>query len=272
MSNNCDPHHLVAIMRYVYENAQDSFPRRNDFQDQTLEHGITDDQSTNIRTLPILDALASLSIYQEQHQVVAIAIQVDAQNHKIRLSIAQNDGVPDQVEIHLSNIWQKLQILSEMYAAEQPESNPYMERSPKKIPKGVALPLRVELFRDICMFTLEKLITRGDRWKPGLCRFMQQLMRYRKGRSLQGFEQDLFHAAIGLLELLKSLRQLYTDPQKHFTDDEWIEIYHESMWASKCAKRVLEYDNRNGCEKIAKRLAGMSLLPVIGGCIFSPMS
>ncbi|PUU73088.1 hypothetical protein B9Z19DRAFT_1069257 [Tuber borchii] len=253
MSNETDPHLLVAIMQRAFAQKQDSFPRRVNLEGHTLERGITEDRITSIRTFPILDAIASLSVSQGTHEVYAVALQVDPVNQKIRLTIAGNQGVPVYLKAHLVKVWGKLQELSTQYA-ENRGLDPNSERSPR-VPKGVALPTRVDIFRDICQFSLEKLVTRGEKWRAGLSHFMRQLVKHRK-TGLQGVELDLFHATLGLLKLHKSLSGLHLDSKKEFTHKEWVDIYQESMWASKCTQRVLEYDNGTGCEKLARKLGG----------------
>jgi len=257
MSCETDPHLLVAIMRHAYDNAQDSFPRRADLEGRRLERGITEDRATSIRTFPILDAIASLSVSKGAHEVYAVALQLDSVNEKIRLTIAGNQGVPDYLKAHIASVWGKLQELSSQYA-ENRGLDPNIERSPR-IPKGVALPLRVALFRDICQFSLGKLVARGEKWRTGLSHFMRQLGKRRRA-GLQGFELNLFHSTVGLLQLQKALRELYLDSDKKLTDDQWVELHNESMWACRCTQRVLEHDRGEGCEKLAKMLAGTSLL------------
>lgn len=74
MANQLDPHHLVALMCYEFRSGQDGSTRRLD-PPSDLTSGIVDRYGTNLRTRPVLDALAHISVSRPDFQVVAIALQ-----------------------------------------------------------------------------------------------------------------------------------------------------------------------------------------------------
>jgi hypothetical protein len=116
MSNKLDPHHLVALMSYEFEGMQDGSSRRLDPSSHSFKYGIVDDHATNVRTFPILDAIANICVSQEKSQVIAVALQLDSQKKAIRLSIAENQRVSKDLLDYLCRVWRKLQTLSNEYA------------------------------------------------------------------------------------------------------------------------------------------------------------
>jgi hypothetical protein len=84
---------------------------------QTPQHGIVDNYHINVRTFPILDALAHICVSQEKTQVVAVALLLDPQNKRIRLALAENKEIESSLVDHLTSLWGKLQNLSDKYAS-----------------------------------------------------------------------------------------------------------------------------------------------------------
>jgi len=127
-----------------------------------------------------------------------------------------------------------------------------------KVPKGIVLVLRVQLFQDICLESFEKLVTSEVKWRISLSQFMHQLAKRNRKSGLEGFQLDLFHSAFGLLQIQKSLGQLYENEDTRFPDDQLDEMYVESIWACKCMQHVLKYEDGTRCKQLAKQLAGKS--------------
>lgn len=134
-----DPHHLIALMHYTYYEAQDGSPRRLGLTSLNLKNGFSDEPKTNLQTCFLLDALASICVSKPGSQVVAIALRVSSQEHKINLTIAENDNVSRKLEVHLQSVWRKLQDLSHMYKAGREEG------SSKEATQRVTFPLRVAM-------------------------------------------------------------------------------------------------------------------------------
>lgn len=81
----------------------------------SASHGIVDDNDTNIRTFPVLDAIASLSITDSSAQVVAVALQVAFVKPKVVLTVAENGPVKPEVLAHITRMWGLLTIISNRY-------------------------------------------------------------------------------------------------------------------------------------------------------------
>ncbi|RPB04247.1 hypothetical protein L873DRAFT_1460200 [Choiromyces venosus 120613-1] len=145
MADKLDPHHLVALMSYAFRGKHDGSSRSLDRTSVNPEYGVTNKRETNIRTFPILDAIASISVSQERSQVVAVAFQLNSKEREIRLTIAENRDVEPRLVNHLDSVWRKLQALSNEFAADGGlDKN---EEGSPDIPKDKGLPLRVNIFR-----------------------------------------------------------------------------------------------------------------------------
>jgi len=258
MSNKVNPHELVAVMSYGYRGRQKDFPHRLDTTDHTLVAGIAEDRETNLRTFPVLDALASITVYEEEHKVYTIALQVNAANCKIRLSMAGNKGVEDKVVNHITNIWAKLQDLSNQYAENRGGEPKKGEKSPA-VPDEVGIPLRIEIFREVYLFCLKKHIKRVSKWKDRFVAFMREFSERRKGTFLRGFDRDLHQTATSLLLLLKSLNKLYVYLGTKLRDDKWQTMYDKNILASEGVERVLgkKLGEKLACEALASELIGI---------------
>lgn len=251
MADKLDPHHLVALMSHIFNGNPDGSSHRLDSTSINPKYGITNRRETSVRTFPILDAIASICVFEEKSQVVAVALQLNPREQQIRLTIAKNQEVEDCVDDHLKSVWRNLQALSNEFVAER-RSDKHEEGSPD-IPKDVARALRVKIFSEIYQFSLRKEMYRVRRWWRGLFDFVKELDR-RRGKSLQGIERELFNVVAGLDSALRLIRKLESYPAQGLTDDEWEEVYDDSMWAYKRARLVLADRNQFGCEILAKEL------------------
>ncbi|KAG0636798.1 hypothetical protein HOY80DRAFT_324446 [Tuber brumale] len=261
MANQLDPHHLVALMCYEFRSGQDGSTRRLD-PPSGLTSGIVDHYGTNVRTRPVLDALAHISVSRPNFQVVAIALQFKHGTKEIRLTIAENKDVGDSLVNHLYNIWGKLQALSDEYARQRAEARHGNQETEEldgdpipspPIPSEVGLPLRIEIFREVYQYCLEKYMKRVKKWSGGVSNFMEELYERRTGVGLGGFEQDLSRAVITLVSALKLVFKL---SERELTDDEWEKVYWRSMNSNYKAKLVLADSHGLGCERLARELKG----------------
>ncbi|PWW79106.1 hypothetical protein C7212DRAFT_340030 [Tuber magnatum] len=254
MATKLDPHHLVALMNYAFKDKQDGSPRRLDPPLHTLKGGIVDNHETNVRTIPILDALAHISVSQKEAQVVAIGLQLDCQKKDIRLTVAENKKVTDGLVNHLTKIWRKLQALSGEYEKNRggrwDKSQP---RSPE-MPKEVGLSLKMEIFRDIYQYSLEKQMRRIDKWSEHLGRFVKELLKRRASLDLQGVELSLYKAVFALSLAVRVVSKFHDNPDVQLTESEWESVYFQSILANKHVRIVLADRNEFGCEILAQEL------------------
>ncbi|KAG0125627.1 hypothetical protein HOY82DRAFT_616363 [Tuber indicum] len=252
-----DPHHLVALMSYVSWRKTDGSPRRFDTSLHEPKFGIVDHHDTNIRTFPILDALAHISISQDRAQVVAIGLQLNHQANQIRLTVAENKDVADSLVPHLKNIWRKLQALSNEYAEQRLGDLGVHQVKPAEspdMPTKMGLSLKIEIFRGIYQYSLEKQMWRINKWWERLGQFLGELIRHRLGADLEGVERSLYHVVLGLSSAVRSIRRLHHgDP---LTDQEWKEVYFQTMLANEDARLVLESKGGLGCESLGLELRG----------------
>ena len=273
MADQLDPHHLVALMCYEFRGKQDGSDRRLN-PPSDLTSGIVNHHGTNVRTRPVMDALAHISVSQPDFQVVAIALQLKHGTKEIRLTIAENQDVGDTLVNHLYNIWGKLQALSDEYAGQRAEGQraeawdenrgtEELDGDPipsPPIPLGVGQPLKLEIFREVYQYCLKKHMKRVKKWYGGLSDFTKELDKHHTSVDLRGLEQNLSEAVIALVLALELVFKLF---RRDLTNDEWEEVYWQSMLANKSAELVLADRHGLGCEKLARELKGMPpLLPI----------
>ncbi|RPB04762.1 hypothetical protein L873DRAFT_1785979 [Choiromyces venosus 120613-1] len=252
MVNELDPHYLVALMNYEFRSGQDGSARCLD-PPSHLTSGIVDHHGTNVCTLPILDALAHISVSQPNSQVVAIALQLKPSTKEIRLMIMENQDVADSLVNHLYNIWRKLQALSDEYAGQRKAEWDKDQMLSPVIPPDVAEPLKIEIFREVYKFSLKKQLKRMKKWLRALCDFMEELEKRRVGIALEGFERNLSKAVV---TLVLALKLVFKHSENQLTDDEWEQVYWYSLKANMEAKLVLADRHELGCDVLAQELNG----------------
>ncbi|RPB04961.1 hypothetical protein L873DRAFT_1798836 [Choiromyces venosus 120613-1] len=254
MATKLDPHHLVALMCYAFKDKQDGSPRRLDPSLHSLKGDIVDNYRTNVRTFPILDAVAHISISRKESQVVAIGLQLNSRKQEIRLTVAENQKVTDGLVNHLNQIWRKLQALSSEYERNRggrwDRSQP---RSPE-MSKEVGLSLKMGILRDIYQYSLEKQMKRIDKWAKGLRRFMKELLKRRIFHHLQGFELSLYKAVVALSLAAEVVSKLHDNPKDQLTESEWELVYFQSILANEHVRIVLADRKEFGCELLAQEL------------------
>ncbi|RPA93210.1 hypothetical protein L873DRAFT_1816292 [Choiromyces venosus 120613-1] len=254
MATKLDPHHLVALMNYAFKDKQDGFARRLDPSLHTLKGGIVDNHETNVRTFPILDALAHISVSRKESQVVAIGLQLNSRKKEIRLTVAENKKVTDGLVNHLTKVWRKLQALSCEY--EKNRSGRWDKSQPRspEMPKDVGHSLKIEIFRDIYQYSLEKQMKRIDKWYKGLAHFMKELLRRRVFLDLQGFELSLYEAVVALMLAVEVVSKFHDNPKVQLTESEWELVYLRSILANELVRIVLADRKEFGCEILAQEL------------------
>lgn len=96
MDMSTDPHVLVAL-------TSATIGQKIRVGDAERSH------TTNLRTFPVLDVIASLSVFAPKSQVIAVALQMD--NDEIRLTIAENGEVTQAVIDHITDVWTLMRTL-----------------------------------------------------------------------------------------------------------------------------------------------------------------
>ena len=263
MANELDPHHLVALMNGVFPGGGDLSLRRFKDSLHTLQHGIVDNPHVNVRTKPVLDALAHISVSEESSQVVAIALQLDSQNQKIRLTLAENREVGDNLVEHLTSVWGKLQNLSDEYAKQRTqEPEDLLAKSPP-IPPNVANDLKVAIFRKIYQYSLEKHMKRIGKWWASFTGFIAEFLQCRPVDNRERLEWHLYHAAVALVLAVELAGRLGGDAEGALTNGEWELLYRQSMQANEHARLILDADDGLDCEALALKILGIPfLLPI----------
>lgn len=255
-----DPHHLAALMSFTFANQQDG-SRSLDPPSQRVKYGIIDDRNTSIRTFPVLDAIAGISVSEVGPQIVAVALQFNSRAQEIHLTVAASKADKKKLVSHITAVWEKLQTLSNTYAERREKGSGLSGRRSPRMPGSVALPLRAEIFRDIYQFCMGKQVKRMKKWLKSLIFFMQQLAEHRGEAGLNDSELNLHYVVTGLFLVLESLVELHDNPGSQLTDREWEEMLMRSMWVTENATRALE--DGNYCEVLAQEITGISPLPPI---------
>jgi len=146
MGDKLDPHHLVALMSNVFNKHQDGSSRSLDYTSINPEYGITDERETSFLTIPVLDAIASTCVWRKKSQVVAIGLQLNHEEQKIRLTIAENQDVPKSMSLYLESVWERLQALSDKLLLK--EGSDEDEAGLSDVPDEMFLPLRVDISKN----------------------------------------------------------------------------------------------------------------------------
>jgi len=223
MADKLDPHHLVALMSYLFRGREDgSSSRYLDLTFVNPGNGITNNRETSIRTFPILDAIANICVFKKGSQPVAVALQLKPKELEIRLTIAEDQEVEPLVVNHLNSVWEKLQALSDGFAAQRGSDN-NQEGSPD-ISEDVALPLRVKIFREIYEFSMQKQMAQGRKWFEGLVKFAKKLSESR-AIPLQEVESDLYDVVVAMDSVLELVDKFRHYPTQGLTYDEWETVY-----------------------------------------------
>jgi len=268
MATKIDPHHLVALMNYTFGDKQDGSPRCLGPSLHTLKGSIVDNPETNVHTFPILDALAHISVSRTAGQEVAIGLQLNSRRQEIRLTVAENTNVTDGLVDHLTLVWRKLRSLSAQY--QRNRGRRWDKPRSSEMPKMVDHSLKIEIFRDIYRYCVEKQMKRIDKWSDGLGRFVKALLKWRLPLDVQGFELSLYNAVFALSMAVRVVSKLRDNPKGQLTESEWELVYSQSILANQHVRIVLADRKGFGCEILAGELGGMLLLLPITVLIYTP--
>jgi hypothetical protein len=149
-------------------------------------NGIVDDLKANIRTIPILDAIASIAIYEPKEQVVAVAFQQDNKRKQIRLTVAQNDDVPKMLIDHIIEVWKMLRELSDECAST-------IDRTIFKRKKDA-------IITKIYKFSERNLIARAEKWRIDFFEFSKAFIRaFKQGALGDSTDKELQEDLIGVI-------------------------------------------------------------------------
>lgn len=259
-----NPHHLAALMAFTFAGQQDGSCVL-DPPPEHVKYGTTDDYGTSVRTFPVLDAIAGISVSKVESQIVAVALKFNSQTQEIHLTVAASNASKidgEKLVSYITSIWRKLQVLSDAYAEQRGEELNLSGRKSPEIPGDVALPLRIKIFREVNEFCLKKEMKRKKKWLGRLNSFVRQLAERRGDADLlEGSEVNLYHAVVGLFEALRLLMKFEDNPGTELTDREWEEIYMQSMWVTENASLVLADGKR--CEILAQKIQGITSSPLM---------
>ena len=256
MADKLDPHHMVALMNYVFRGKQDRSSQSLDPSSFNAELGNTNKRGTSAHTFHILDAIASICAFKKGSKAVAVALQLDPKNQKIRLTIAGNQEVESCLVDHLERVWGNLQALSNELSTES-ESDKNEEASPD-VSQDMSCMLMLKIFRELYQLTMEKQRRREAKWLGDLGSFANKLAKRRIG-VLQGSARDVCEILTGLEMAREVVDKVYHCPSYVLTEDEWLEVYGFNIWFIEKAELVLEGENNLDCESLAQELNGMPL-------------
>ncbi|KAG0137749.1 hypothetical protein HOY82DRAFT_647090 [Tuber indicum] len=261
-----NPYHLVALMSYIFFRREDGSPRRLDSSFPKLRYGIVDNHETNFRTILIIDAVAHICVSEKKGQIFAVTIQLDPVKEEARLMIAENNEVASALILHLNKIWGMLQALSSEYAEERiPKSEvhqlssayhvelPLRPAESPEMPEEVGISLKIEIFRDIYLYSMAKQISRITKWWERLCQFMDRLHELRLEADLERFEQDVYYLVLAL-SLVDLVERHYNCPGNPTMDEEREEVYFHATMVNQYANRVLADRQGPACEILARKL------------------
>ncbi|PUU77574.1 hypothetical protein B9Z19DRAFT_1085909 [Tuber borchii] len=244
-------------MTHTFWGFQFGSSRLLDTSSYTFKNGISPRYATTVRIFPVLDALSSISVSREKSQVIAVGLQMNHETNEIRLLIADNHHVSQALLHHLNKVWRKLQSLSDRYAEHRVRTgrseNPQYQVVSPDIPIQVAA-LKVEIFRDVYLYSLQKQMRRVDKWFQRLGKFVRALLERRGPSNLDDFEQNLSDTVIVLLIALKLVCKLRDNPETPLTDTEWAVVCSHSMAANENVGGLLADRNESGCEILAEEL------------------
>lgn len=188
-----------------------------------------DNEATNKRTLPILDAIASLCIFQEYRQVVAVALQMNRDEETITLTVAENrpDRVEPRVVAQINSIWEILRTLSDEYwrlrslspTMQDPEQ--WGDRSPEPPIAPELSEGRLNLVRLVYTFCWKKMSVRVTKWWPHLDALSMKITSY---LYIDGHEDPsgLMKKFLGAVVMFRTAFPIIKDrPDEFFPTDLW---------------------------------------------------
>lgn len=221
-----------------------------------------DHNTTNKRTLPILDAIASLSVFQDCGQVVAIALQMDLNAKTICLTVAENrcGRVEPRVVTQIEEIWKILQSLSNencrirslsprmegpLQGGNQPSDPPILSQLSAT---------REKLVRLVYTFCWKKMSVRVEKWWPCLDSLGMSITSFlyiEDGEDSSGLMNKFLSAVVMLRMALPIIKNR---PDQSFPIGQW-NVYSEHMqYAMSKVVQILSDDKQ--CEAWGKKFKG----------------
>lgn len=115
--------------------------------------------------VPVLDAIANISVSRPRGEVIAAALQQDNENQRIIITLASDDTVAPSTQQHIRAVWGALVNIAEAYRTQRLQSNgplavSELKRPPEipsaELPHGLEESI-LEFKRRIYAFTWKKL-------------------------------------------------------------------------------------------------------------------
>jgi hypothetical protein len=244
---NVDPHALVAIQTVASWKYPTNINKRHNSGKYPPKNGIlpVDHDPTNTRTINILDAFASIAIYKPKGQVVAVAMQMDHEQERICLTIAENDTVPDEVIKHIEKVWGMLRELSDEYAKNRNLETPrgYREKSPEMPVIPSASRIKEMIGTEVYRFSSQKLIARSKKRMAALWNYIVALYKAHKDGSLGDDKQEkaLRESLLGGLTSLVEAYKWDNVSNKQLPIQDWVEFYKLITEAAELLDPVLNH-------------------------------
>lgn len=219
-----------------------------------------DHHTTNKRTVPILDAIASLSVFQDYGQVVAVALQLDRDAKTICLTVAENRlaGVEPRVVAQIAGIWKILQSLFDENCGLRSRSKAMKDSEQLGDPESPLIPpirtARLELVNLVYRFCWEKMNVRVTKWWPCLDSISMKMMSflYIDGNADQSGLMVKFIGAVVMLRM--ALPMIQSRPDQTFSSDLWNDFADRMDTAVENAIEILSDDEQ--CEVWGKQFKG----------------
>lgn len=225
-------------------------------------HGIVDNHEAHIRSFPVLDALASLSVSEKNKQVVAIALQMNNDTKEIRLTIAENRDVDPKVVEHIQRLWKLLRTLSDQHALlrfdpNHPTHDWTIVASPPVPDTLLDDPVCREIIRCVYEFSAEKNKARFNKWWPGLAEFATRFEQQQKDLPGTPDQKDRFINIVYSLDPEEAVK--HAPDGSIIPDENWHEFVLMMDGAAEDVDVLLEDDSI--CEMWARSLAGSTTPP-----------
>lgn len=252
MNRSLNPHHLVALMNIKVGQYHEYSSRRQPIKHNNIIGGIVASKRGNELTMRALDALASICVADEERQVVALTFQIDSEESRIRLIVAENKDVGDTLKQHLIDIWTKLRELSHLDARIRAVGGGDLEiKTPWETQASVKLPVAVrervisDMFRQISRYTIKKNTRRARKWREGLSAFYNKLRQARNGV----FENLELNLKLAFLAIEKAYTLL---TKENLSREDWETASTAMELATQEVEIVVGHDT--ACEDLAHEL------------------
>lgn len=219
-------------------------------------------QEPNQRPFPILDTIASLSVFQESGQVVAVALQMDRDANTVTLTVSENraDPVDPRVVVQIEGIWKLLQALSLASCQARALSHRMQDSEPSgySCPESRIAPevsaARLELVRVVYTFCWKKMSVRVSKWWPDLDAMSMDIMSYLYidgNPDPSGLMNEFLSVAI---MFRMAFAMIEKRPSESFSPGEWSVFSARMDIAVEKAVQILHNDDE--CEQWGKRFTG----------------